>query len=215
MAAPSPLTRRNLLTTGAAACTALATAALPAAAAGRPRTASAPGFTVLTISGPGIRTNRGASDATLDRMLNLHGYTFGAAWQCDAAALSALAHHRLHTHIEYDDAAHTLQGPLLETVLQAAGMDTAAALRQGHWLTFQAIDGYRVFMPVAQALQWGITLATHMDGQPLGMGGLGPVWAMYNPQTIASMAGLPQKQHFAQAAWGLYYLRVSAEQPQA
>lgn len=212
MAASAPLNRRNLLTTGALACATLG-ASRPAAAASPPHASGTTGLPVLTISGPGIRPNRGATNTTFDRMLNLHGYTFGAAWQCDAATLNALAPHRLRTPIEYDAATHTLQGPLLETVLRAAGTDTAAALRQRHWLTLQAIDGYRVFMPIAQALQWDITLATRMDGQLLGMGGLGPVWAMYNPQTIASMADLPTQQHFAQAAWGLYYVRVSAEQP--
>ena len=119
----------------------------------------------------------------------------------------------MRIRIEYDDAMHELSGPLLETVLQAAGLDIAKAMRGGHWITMQAVDGYRVQMPLAQAMRWGFVVATQMDGQPLFTGGLGPLWAIYDAQAVAELADTPFKSRFAKAAWGLYYIHIGEQQP--
>jgi len=76
------------------------------------------------------------------------------------------------------------------------------------------IAGSRAHLPLAQALQWRMLLATHMDGRRLGLGGLGPQWAMYDADRIADLAGKPLKERFAQAPWGLYHMGLHAQQPQ-
>ena len=158
------ISRRTLLaSTGAASLAPLAQAA-PVAT----RTCFFNGLqpVVLTVSGQGIEPNRGGLDAARDRMLVQQGNQFDAAWSCSLDAIASLQERRMRIRIEYDDAMHELSGPLLETVLQAAGLDIAKAMRGGHWITMQAVDGYRVQMPLAQAMRWGFVVATQMDGQP-------------------------------------------------
>lgn len=169
---------------------------------------------VLTVSGQGIEPNRGGLDAARDRMLVQHGNRFDAAWSCSLDAIASLQEHRMRIRIEYDEAMHELGGPRLETVLQAACIDIARAMRDGHWITMQAIDGYRVQMPLVHAMRWGFLVATQMDGQPLFTGGLGPLWGIYDAQAIAELADTPFKSRFAKAAWGLYYIHISERQPQ-
>ena len=222
MSDSKPLSRRGLLSRSGAACAALGTLgalALPSTPAQAARSASQTCVldglqpVVLTIAGPGVQPNRGKPQAVADRMLNMHGYQFDAAWSCGMDAINSLQQHRLSTVAEYDEAEHNLQGPLLENVLQAAGVDVAQAIAQGHWLTLQGIDGYRTHLPITQAVRWRMLLATQLDAQPLAMGGVGPLWAMFAPQHIAELSQLPIKQRFQAAVWGLYFIQISAQQP--
>ena len=98
-------------------------------------------------------------------------------------------------------------------MLQASGVDVGKAMAQGHWLTLQGIDGYRTQIPLAQALRWRMLLATQMDGTPLAIGGLGPLWNIYATQDIDELKQLPLKQSLTAAVWGLYYIQISAQQP--
>lgn len=228
MAAKSLFSRRSLLQ-GSAASAALGAMALPAAAAtartnSRPAPHSASRSAsstcvldglqpvMLTISGAGVQANRGKPHAVADRMLNMHGYQFDTAWSCGLDALNSLEQHQLSTQLEYDEAEHRLQGPLLEHVLQAAGIDIASAIAQGLQITLQGIDGYRTLMPLTQAVRWRMLLATQLDGLPLSVGGVGPLWAVFAPQHIPELSQLPIKQRFPAAVWGLYYIQVSAAQ---
>lgn len=215
------LSRRGLLSRSGAACAALGAMALPVAtpAQAAPRSAShacvLDGLqpVMLTISGPGVQANRGKPLAAPDRLLLLHGYQFDGAWSCGLDALNSLEQHQLKTTLEFDNAEHQLQGPLLENVLQASGVDVGKAMAQGHWLTLQGIDGYRTQIPLAQALRWRMLLATQMDGAPLAIGGLGPLWNIYATQDIDELKQLPLKQSLTAAVWGLYYIQISALQP--
>ncbi|MEX8191428.1 Twin-arginine translocation pathway signal [Comamonas guangdongensis] len=210
------LSRRNLLSRGSAACAAalaLPTAAQAARSATQTCVLNGLQPVVLTISGPGIEANRGKLQAAGDRMLITQGYRFDTAWSCGLDALNSLEQHTLRTALEYDEAEHRLHGPLLEHVLQAAGLDLGKAMAQDHWLTLQGIDGYRSRMPLAQALRWRMLLATQLDGLPLAMGGLGPLWSIYAPQQITELSQLPLKERFHAAVWGLYYLEIGARPP--
>ena len=221
MAKNSALTRRSLLlrgsATGAAVGAALATAVLPTNAAAA-RNAShicvLDGLqpTVLTISGAGVQPNRGKPQAVADRMLHVHGHDFDSAWTCGIEAINSLEQHTVKTQLEYDGTEHQLKGPSLESVLQASGVDVGKAIAQGHWLLQQGIDGYRAQLPVAQAIRWRMLLASRMDDQALAMGGVGPLWAIFAPETIDDLKQLPIKERFQNAVWGLYYMQVSAQQ---
>ena len=223
MAAKSLFSRRSLLQ-GSAASAALGAMALPAVATARTNSRSTSRSAssicvldglqpiMLTISGTGVQANRGKPQAVADRMLIVHGYQFDAAWSCGLDALNSLEQHQITAQLEYDEAEHRLQGPLLEHVLQAAGIDIATAIAQGLQLTLQGIDGYRTQMPIAQAVRWRMLLATQLDGLPLSVGGVGPLWAVFAPQHIPELSQLPIKQRFPAAVWGLYYIQISAAQ---
>ena len=93
-----------------------------------------------------------------------------------------------------------------------SALDVGKAIAQGHWLLLQGIDGYRAQLPIAQAIRWRMLLASRMDDQALAMGGVGPLWAIFAPETIDDLKQLPIKERFQNAVWGLYYMQVSAQQ---
>ena len=101
---------------------------------------------------------------------------------------------------------HTLTGPLLTTVLNAAGVKADAALRLG----LRAVDGYNVNINLADAKTYRMIVATHLDGKPLALGGLGPQWAVYEADTLPAFKDKPVKERFALCPWGLYFIDVSS-----
>jgi hypothetical protein len=48
-----------------------------------------------------------------------------------------------------------------------------------------------------------------MDGKPMPLGGLGPLWAIYDADNIPELAAKPLKERFVLCPWGLYQIQVS------
>ena len=173
-----------------------------AAAASTARTG--PGL--LTVAGAITRSNRGAIDPALDQLLLKHGRTFDKAWEFDSAMLARLPVVTIQPTLEYDAKPHKLSGPLLTSVLGAAGVAAGAAVT----LTLRAIDGYAVAVSLADASRYRMIVATAIDGTPMSLGGLGPLWAVYDADRIPEFADKPLKQRFALSPWGLYYIEAKA-----
>ena len=172
-----------------------------AAAAARPLP-QGPGL--LTISGALARSNRGPLDPALDQMLVKHGVKFDKAWVFDAAALQRLPAVRIRPTLEYDAKVHALAGPLLNTVLEAAGVAPASEVM----LSLRAVDGYAVALSLADARSYRMIVATEIDGHALALGGLGPQWAVYEADTLAAFKDKPLKERFGLCPWGLYNIDV-------
>lgn len=183
---------------------AMAAIAAPVAAA----TAAAPadGPVLLTVSGDVGRSNRGPLDTTRDQMMVKHGIAFQRAMAFDAAELHRLPAVTIRPTLEYDGSAHALRGPLLETVLQAAGVAPGAAVQLG----MRAVDGYNVALDLQDARRYRMIIATHMDGHPIALGGLGPQWAVLDADRVAPFREQPLQQRFALCPWGLYHVAVRA-----
>jgi len=96
-----------------------------------------------------------------------------------------------------------LKGPLLTTVLQACGAT-------GSKLAMRAIDGYAPAISVADAQKYRFIVATHLDGRPMPLGGLGPLWAVYEADKFPEMAAKPVDQRFGLCPWGLHHIDVQA-----
>ena len=77
-------------------------------------------------------------------------------------------------------------------------------------LALRAIDGYRVPITLAEARRLGLIVATHLDGAPMPLGGLGPLWAVLDADRIPELAANPLPERFAQCPWGLYHVAVGA-----
>ena len=167
--------------------------------------ASATGPTLLTVGGLVPKGNRPALDPELDQMMAKHGVRFGQAFTFDAAALQKLPTTRIRPTLEYDGKVHTLSGPALLDVLSAAGVKADPGLRLG----IRALDGYNVEISVADVAAYRMILATHMDGQPMGLGGLGPQWAVYDADRLAAFKDKPLKERFGLCPWGVYYIDVA------
>ena len=77
-------------------------------------------------------------------------------------------------------------------------------------LLLRAVDGYAAALTVAQARAQRFMVATHLDGQAMALGGLGPLWAIHDADRIAAVAALPLAERYAKCPWALYHIGVEA-----
>jgi hypothetical protein len=192
--------KRNFLAVATAA--AVAPAAIPLAARAQPARGLR-GPTLLTVTGAITKTNRGSFDGVLDQMMAKQKLVFDKAHAFDFAALAAMPAVTIKPTLEYDGKPHELRGPLLSTVLQAAGAT-------GSKLAMRAVDGYAPVISAADAQKYRFIVATHLDGQTMPLGGLGPLWAVYEADKFADMAAKPLADRFANCPWGMYHIDVQA-----
>lgn len=186
------------------AAAALGSAALPSLAHAGKAVRPASGPALLTVTGAIGKGNRGALDPALDQMMKKQGLKFDKAHAFDFAALAALPAIEIKPTLEYDARIHALRGPLLTDVVKTTG----AAIADAGKLVLRAIDGYAVSMPIAEARSRRFIVATHLDGKPMPLGGLGPLWAVYDAGRFPDMAAKPVNERFGLCPWGLYHIDV-------
>lgn len=162
------------------------------------------GPSLLTITGLISKTNRGALDPALDQMMFKQKLKFDKAFVFDFSALHSLPKVTIKPTLEYDNKVHALSGPLLFDVLKHVG----AKLSEQSKIVLRAIDGYAVIINLEQLKKYRFMLATHIDQQPLALGGLGPVWALYDADRIPELASKPVNERFALCPWGVYHIDV-------
>jgi len=129
---------------------------------------------------------------------------FERAYAFDFTAIAALPAVTIKPTLEYDGKPHTLSGPLLLDVVQAAG----AKLNDDSKLLLRAVDGYVAGVTVAQARAQRYIVATHLDGATMPLGGLGPLWAIYDADKMPGMAAKPLPERFGACPWALYHIEV-------
>ena len=186
----------------------LAAAALGSALPSLAR-AAAPGAggspTLLTVTGAIGNSNRGPLDPVMDIMMARQKIAFQKAHAFDFAALAAMPAVTIKPTVEYDRKTHSLRGPLLADVLKACGVTGDAGK-----LAMRAVDGYSPTISLADARKYRFIVATHMDGKPMPLGGLGPLWAVYDADRFPDMAARSLEQRFAQCPWAVYHIDVQA-----
>ncbi|MFD1709035.1 molybdopterin-dependent oxidoreductase [Ottowia sp. GY511] len=160
---------------------------------------------VLTVSGQVGRPNRCPLTPALDQLMAKFQLKFDRARSFDLAALHRLPARQIRPTVEYDAQPHRLRGPLLSDVLGAAGAPTAPDTA----LLLRGIDGYAPSLTLAEAQRLGMIVATHLDGQPLAIGGLGPLWAVVDADRVPDLAAKPLAERFALCPWGLYQIGVN------
>lgn len=179
-------------------------AALPLFARADAAPASAAEPVVLTVSGGVAHPNRGPLDPALDQLMHKQGLAFAKGRTFTFADLAALPAIEIRPTLEYDAKPHVLRGPALDRVLEAAG----APVADDAPLVLGAFDGYRVELKRADARDLGFIIATHIDGSPLPLGGLGPLWAVFDADRIPALAAKPLNERFAACPWGLYSIHL-------
>lgn len=167
-----------------------------------PKTTAGP--TLLTVSGLIGEGNRGPLDPALDQMMAKQKLSFSKAHAFDFAALAALPAMAINPTLEYDNKPHTLKGPLLTDVLKASGVK----VNDRTTLFLRAVDGYAASVTANEAIKRRFILATHLDGRPMALGGLGPLWAVYDADRFADMAAKPVTERFASCPWATYHIEV-------
>ena len=156
-------------------------------------------LTALGVSGLSV-----ALDPALDQMMVKQKIKFDKAQVFDFAALAAMPAISIKPTLEYDNQPHTLKGPLLMDVMKACGVKVTDKTM----LFLRAVDGYGVQISAADAARYRFILATHLDGQPMPLGGLGPLWAVYDADRYADMAAKPVSARFALCPWAVYHVDV-------
>jgi hypothetical protein len=186
---------------GSAALAGIAAAVTPPARAAK----SAAGPALLTVTGAIGKPNRGKLDPVKDQMMHKQKISFDQAHAFDFAAIAALPAISIKPTLEYDGQPHTLSGPLLLDVMKAAG----ARLSDNSKLLLRAVDGYVAGVTVAQARAQRYIVATHLDGATMPLGGLGPLWAIYDADRVPGMADKPLPERFGACPWALYHIEVA------
>lgn len=182
----------------------LATATTVLAHAAPAASRASPGL--LTVAGAISASNRGPLDPTFDRFMAKQGATFDKARAFDFAMLSRLPAVSIQPTLEYDGKVHKLSGPLLSSVIEAAGVAPGASVM----LAMRALDGYTVAVSLADARRYRMIVATTMDGAPMNLGGMGPLWAVYDADRLPDFKDKPLKERFGLCPWAVYYIEVKA-----
>jgi hypothetical protein len=187
---------------------ALLSAAAAPAFGGQParKQACAASPVILTISGAIRRHNRGALDPAFDQLLAKHQVKFSEAYGVDSALIASMPAVTIKPTTEYDSRQHTLSGPLLTHVLEHVGAPSAGNTQ----IVMHAVDGYAVATTLDKVRAYQFIVATQMDGKPLPLGGVGPLWATYDADNIPELSNKPLKDRFELSPWGLYHLQVAA-----
>ena len=170
--------------------------------------ANGAGPALLTIGGAIRNANRGPLDPALDQMMHKQKVAFNAAHTFDFARLASMKARQVRPVLEYDGKEHTLGGPLLLDVLGQAAADTGPTAK----FLLRAVDGYVAAVTPAQARARarGMIVATHLDGKPMALGGLGPLWAVFDPARVPELAARPVNERFGSCPWALYHIEVQA-----
>lgn len=160
--------------------------------------------TLLTITGAIDKSNRASFDPASDVLMSKHGVGFAAAYAMEWRQVAALPTRTIEPTLEYDGKPHRLRGPLLTEVLQAAGVRELDSFT----LTLRAVDGYAPSLTSADVRTYAFIVATHRDDRPLALGGLGPLWAVYDADRFPEAAAKSLGERFAKCPWGLYHIDV-------
>ena len=178
--------------------------ALPSWVAAQASHKTPAGPTILTVSGLIGAGNRGPLNPALDRMMAKQKIMFDKAHVFDFAALTAMPAVTIEPTLEYDGKPHVFKGPLLLDVMKACGVKTSDKTL----LFLRAVDGYAAQVSAGDVGKYRFIVATHMDGQPLALGSLGPLWALFDADRFADTAAKPLSARFSSCPWATYHIDV-------
>lgn len=131
---------------------------------------------IVTVVGKVAETNRGALDPFMDSLFHFHEKEFEKAYGFSYAALAALPQVTVAVGAEGWPAPVTARGPKLSDVLDAAGVSPNSRL------AFLSLDGYALELEPQERASKEWVLAIAANGRPLGIGGRGPAWLLYDTQ---------------------------------
>ncbi len=172
---------------------ALGALALPLALAGCGPADTGGDMTVLTVTGAIGAPDREALNPDTDRYFAWAGFDFDDGRNFSRRELAGLPRHQIHINTDVAPAG-AYEGPLLADVLDLAGADWTRDAVYAH-----ALDGYASAIPLGPARQDGAILALTRNGEPLPLGGEGPLYVVF-PEDAGADPGW--------YVWGLVLLSV-------
>jgi hypothetical protein len=152
---------------------------------------------VLTVGGDIAVTNRGPLDPDRDSLLAIQKVKFERAFAFDRAMLLRLKQGEVKatTRELKQEAAFT--GPLLREVLAAVGAASAK-------VSFVAVNGYQGWLTPEDIARSDWILALAVNGEPLGLGQQGPIWAI----NTRAAGEKPSETHQGHWVWSVFYMHV-------
>ena len=72
------------------------------------------------------------------------------------------------------------------------------------------MDGYNTWSSAWPTRAATAIVATRIDGRPLPLGGLGPQWSVYDPQTLPAFKDKPLKKDRFGLSLGLCHIDVKS-----
>ncbi len=185
------LTRRRSFLTFAAG--AMAGSIAPA----RAEPVCAAGLAILTVGALIEAPDREPFDPERDRLFNTNNISFQKARAYSASSLAALPQHSVTAY--HFGREMIGKGPRLNDVLESAAPDAAAKTAR-----LSALDGYAAEIALADVKSQQWILATEIDGRPLAIGDLGPLFAM------RQLGPGEKKTEEEEAKWvySLYYIEL-------
>lgn len=190
------MNKREFLTAAA-----MSSVVLPSLVSAKEAATSA-GPALLTVTGAIGRANRGPLDPALDQMMLKQKLQFDKGYTFDFEALRTMPSHVIEPTLEYDNRTHRLRGPRLADVIKTTRAPDATGL------LLRAVDGYAVRLSLAVVRHYRFIVATHLDDRPMPLGGLGPLWAVYDADRFPDMRAKPVSARFALCPWALYHIEV-------
>lgn len=68
--------------------------------------------------------------------------------------------------------------------------------------------GIRLFVDLADIIKYRYIVATHLDGKVIPLGGLGPLWAVYDANRFPEVMRESMAERYKSTVWGLFYIEV-------
>lgn len=131
---------------------------------------------LLTVSGAITQTNRGESNDFSDALLAKLEVAFDAAYEFTSDDLNAMPQTTITVRYPSWPSQITLTGPTLKEILDKVGA-------QGQKVIIRAVDGYAPEFNLSQIDTSTFVLATIAEDKSLGVGGRGPVWLVFPPNS--------------------------------
>jgi hypothetical protein len=152
---------------------------------------------VLTIYGEIGVADRGAIDPLMEPLFTRYGIEFETAWALNFSSLDAMEQRVIRADFPYGQDEHIFSGPLLRDALSIAELS-------GDTLVITAIDGYQREIELSRIHEFDVILAIRMDGEVLGLGGMGPAVLVWPRQTDYRLTGMPDDDWL----WGVFAIEV-------
>lgn len=121
----------------------------------------------------------------------------GAA-RFDLAMLDALPQRETVTETPWYDGPQTFSGPLLRDLLAAVGAT-------GSMLRVVAINDYAVDIPMSDAADFPVILASRRGGEPMPVRDKGPLFVVYPFDEVPTLVN---ETYFARSAWQVRRIEV-------
>ncbi|KRE07145.1 hypothetical protein ASE63_23145 [Bosea sp. Root381] len=98
----------------------------------------------------------------------------------DEGMLSSLPRHQIVTSSPWTEGIKRFEGFRLKDLLDKVSP-------AGSILRAEGINGYRIDIPISDAEEFGVLIASRMDGKPLLRRDKGPLWIVYPRDAVAAL----------------------------